>query len=134
MDVVFLIARILICYLFLNSAYGHLTKTRAMAGYTEARGVPAPRVAVVGSGILMLAGAVMVLLGLWGDLGSLFLALFLVPTALLMHAFWKERDPQGKQSESIQFNKDIALVGAALALFVVFHNGLGLTVTGPLFS
>ena len=134
MEVVFLLARILICYLFLSSAYGHLTHSRAMAGYTASHGVPAPRAAVLASGLLMLVGAVMVLLGVWGDMGSLFLVLFLVPTALVMHSFWKERDPQGKQSESIQFNKDIALTGAALALFVVFRTDLGPTVTGPLFS
>jgi putative oxidoreductase len=134
MDVVFLIARILFSVLFLSSALGHLTKADAMAGYTASRGVPAAKPAVFGSGLLILIGAVMVLLGIWGDLGSLFLVLFLVPTALLMHGYWKESDPMAKQNEMVQFNKDLALAGAALALFVLFHNDIGLTVTDPLFS
>jgi putative oxidoreductase len=134
MDVVFLIARILFCFLFLSSAVGHLTKTDAMAGYTRSRGVPAAQQAVLVSGLIILVGALMVLLGIWGDLGSLLLVVFLVPTAVLMHGFWKETEPMAKQMETVQFNKDVALAGAALGFFVVFHTDLGLTITGPLFT
>ena len=134
MDVVFLIARILFCFLFLSSAVGHLTKTDAMAGYTRSRGVPWAQQAVLVSGLIILIGALMVLLGIWGDLGSLLLVVFLVPTAVLMHGFWKETEPMAKQMETVQFNKDIALAGAALAFFVVFRTDLGLAITGPLFT
>lgn len=134
MDVVFLIARILFCFLFLSSGVGHLTKTDAMAGYTRSRGVPAAQQAVLVSGLVLVVGAMMVLLGLWGDLGSLLLVLFLVPTAVLMHGFWKETEPMAKQMETVQFNKDVALAGAALAFFVVFRTDVGLTITGPLFT
>lgn len=134
MDVVFLIARILFCFLFLSSAVGHLTKTDAMAGYTRSRGVPAAQQAVLVSGLLILVGALLVLLGVWGDLGALLLVVFLAPTAVLMHGFWRETEPMAKQMETVQFNKDTALAGAALAFFVVFHAGIGLTITGPLFS
>jgi putative oxidoreductase len=134
MDIVFLIARILFCSLFLSSAVGHLTKTDAMAGYTRSRGVPAAQQAVLASGLIILIGALMVLLGIWGDLGSLLLLAFLLPTAVLMHGFWKETDPMAKQMETVQFNKDIALAGAALAFFLLFRTDLGLTITGPLFT
>lgn len=134
MDVVFLIARILFVYLFLGSAIGHLTQTAAMAGYAASKGVPAAKAATWGSGLLILVGALMVLLGIWGDLGALLLVVFLVPTAFLMHAFWKETDPMAKQMEMVQFNKDIALVGAALVFFVVFHGDPGITITAPLFG
>jgi hypothetical protein len=39
-----------------------------------------------------------------------------------------------KQMETVQFNKDVALAGAALAFFVVFRTDVGLTITGPLFT
>lgn len=133
MDIVFLIGRILFVILFLLSALGHLTKSEYMAQYAASKGVPSAELAVVGSGVLLAVGALSVLLGVFGDLGSLLLVLFLVPTALLMHAFWKEGDPQGRQIEQIQFNKDIALAGAALAFYVVFSGDPGLTITGPLF-
>jgi putative oxidoreductase len=133
MDVVLLVGRILFVFLFLGSAFGHLTKTKDMAGYTASKGVPAAHAMTLLSGVVILLGALFVLLGLWGDLGALLLVLFLLPTAVLMHGFWKESDPMAKQMEMIQFNKDVALAGAALAFIWVFQNDPGLTVTGPLF-
>ncbi|MGH3518448.1 MAG: DoxX family membrane protein [Haloechinothrix sp.] len=136
MDVLVLIGRVLFAILFLGSAYGHLAQGRAMVGYVESRGVPLAKLAVPVSGIQILLGGLMVLLGVWADLGALLLLAFLVPTAVLMHAFWKETDAQTRQMEQIQFMKDMALGGAALMLFAFFaHVGdLGLTITGPLFS
>ncbi|MFW6691952.1 DoxX family protein [Streptomyces sp. MAR4 CNX-425] len=137
MDVLVLIGRILFVPLFLSSAVGHLTQTKQMGQYAAAKGVPAAEPATAGSGVLMIAGGLSVLLGVWADLGALLLVVFLVPTAVLMHAFWKEEDPQSKQMEMISFNKDISLAGAALMLFALFsHTGddLGLTITGPLFD
>ncbi|MGW4245051.1 DoxX family protein [Nocardia sp. NPDC004722] len=137
MDVLVLIGRILFAFLFLGSGFGHIAQRKSMAEYAKFKGVPLPEVSVVASGVLLLAGGLSVLLGVWADLGALLLILFLVPTAFLMHAFWKETDPQAKQMEMVSFNKDIALAGAALMLFAFFaYTGtdLGLTLTGPLFS
>jgi putative oxidoreductase len=136
MDVVALIGRILFAALFLGSAFGHLTQSEAMAGYAGSRGIPQPRLAVLGSGVLILVGGLLVLLGVWMDLGALILVVFLVPTAILMHPFWKETDPMAKQNEMVAFQKDIALAGAALlilALYAGHGEDLGITITGPLF-
>ncbi|ETA66287.1 DoxX family protein [Haloechinothrix halophila] len=136
MDVVILIGRILFVLVFFGSAMGHLTQTASMAEYAKSRGVPAPSAAVVASGILMLIGGLSVLLGIWADLGALLLVVFLVPTAVLMHAFWSETDAQAKQMEQIQFMKDMSLAGAALMVFafVAGTEDLGLMITDPLFS
>ncbi|WP_199433034.1 DoxX family membrane protein [Qaidamihabitans albus] len=136
MSVLVLIGRILFVAIFLASALGHLTQTRAMAGYAESKGVPFAKVLVPGTGVLLGVGGLMVLLGVWADLGALLLLVFLVPTALMMHPFWKEQDQQARQNEMIQFNKDISLGGAALTLFAFFAyvEDLGLTITGPLFG
>lgn len=134
MDVVLLIARVLFVVLFLGSAVGHLTQTESMAGYAAAKGVPMARPATLVTGVLMLLGGLSVLLGVWGDLGALLLVLFLLPTAFLMHGFWRETDPTAKQMEMVQFNKDVALAGGALAFFWAFSQDPGLTITGPLFS
>lgn len=132
MDVVLLIGRILFAVLFLGSAMAHLTQSKDMAAYAESRGVPAALPATIGSGVLILVGGLSVLLGVWGDLGALLLVVFLLPTAVLMHAFWKETDEQAKQLEMIMFNKDVALGGAALVLLWVFSEAPDLTLTGPL--
>ena len=136
MDILVLIGRILFSVLFLTSAVGHLTQSKAMAEYAASKGVPVPQLSVVVSGVVLAVGALSVLLGVWADLGALLLVAFLVPTAALMHNFWSESDAQARQTEMVQFNKDIALAGAALMLFAFFaHNGdLGLTITGPLFT
>jgi len=133
MDVVFLIGRILFAALFVGSAMAHLTQTQAMAGYAESRGIPVARAATLGTGVLILVGGLMVLLGVWGDLGALFLVAFLLSTAVLMHAFWKETDDQTKQMEMVHFNKDVGLAGAALAFFVAFSGNPDLTITDSLF-
>lgn len=136
MDVVALIGRILFVLLFLGSAFGHITQAETMSGYAASKGVPQAKLATIGSGVLIAVGALMILLGVWLDLGALLLVIFLVPTAVLMHPFWKETEPQSKQMEMIQFQKDIALAGAALlilALYARYGEDLGLTITGPLF-
>ncbi len=136
MDVVALIGRILFAALFLGSGFGHLTQSQAMAGYAASRGVPQAKLAVLSSGVLIVIGGLMVLLGIWMDLGALLLVIFLIPTAFLMHAFWKETDPQAKQMEMVSFQKDLALGGAALfilALYAGYGADLGITITGPLF-
>jgi putative oxidoreductase len=136
MDVVALIGRILFAALFLASGVGHLTQSEAMAGYAKARGVPQAKLAVLGSGVLIIIGGLLVLLGIWMDLGALLLVIFLIPTAFLMHAFWKETDPMAKQTELVSFNKDIALGGAALLILGLYSGygaDLGITITDPLF-
>ncbi len=137
MDIVVLIGRVLFALLFLSSAVGHLTQTAGMAGYAQAKGVPMAKLSVQVTGVQLALGGLMVLFGIWADLGALLLVAFLVPTALLMHGFWKESDDQAKQLELVQFTKDLALAGAAFALFGFFAgagHALGLTITGPLFT
>jgi putative oxidoreductase len=133
MDVVLLIGRILFSIVFLSGAVGHFMQTSAMAGYAESKGVPSAKLAVQVGGVLLALGGISVLLGVWGDLGAILLVIFLVPTAMMMHAFWKETDAAAQQMEMVQFTKDISLAGAALAFVWVFSfEGIGLTLTGPL--
>lgn len=136
-DIIVLIGRILFVFLFLTSGFAHFAKRESMAAYAASRGVPQPMAATLAGGVLLLAGSVSVLLGIWADLGALLLFIFLVPTAVLMHGFWKETDAQAKMNEMTQFSKDMALAGAALMLFAFFSctgDSLGLTITGPLFN
>jgi putative oxidoreductase len=135
-SILVLVGRILFVVLFLGSSFGHLTQSQAMAGYTASKGVPAARLAVLVTGVMQLAGGLSVLLGVWGDLGALLLFLFLAPTAVIMHNFWREKDAGGRMNERIQFLKDLSLAGAALmiaALFMYAGHHLGLTLTGPAF-
>ena len=103
----------------------------------DEQGSPFRAAGRAGRRVLLALGGVSVLLGICPDLGALLLVVFLVPTALLMHPFWKEAEAQAKMTEQVQFFKDTALAGAALMLFALFAyvgDDLGLVIVGPLFS
>lgn len=135
MDEIFLIGRILFAYLVIGSAVGHLTQTPVMAGYAGSRGVPSAKRAVQVSGVGFLLGGLSILLGVWGDIGALLLAILLVGTAFMMHAFWKETDELNKMTEMVQFNKDLALAGGALVMFSILSSDFApYTITGSLIT
>ena len=116
---------------------GHFAQREMMTGYAASKGGPAAGLMVPLSGAVIILGGLMVAIGVWPDLGALLLVAFLVPTALLMHGFWRETDLASKANEQTQFLKDLSLAGAALALFAFFAaegDDLGLVVLGPLFT
>jgi len=135
MDEIFLIGRILFAYLVIGSGVGHLTQTAAMAGYAESRGVSNAKLLVQISGITFILGGLSIVFGIWGDIGALGLAIQLLVTGVMMHAFWKETDPTNKMMEMVQFNKDLALAGGALAIFYILaFDGAPYTITDALIS
>jgi len=88
MDVVMLVGRILFAFMFVMSGFNHLAKAEAMAGYAAYKKVPAPKLANLLSGVLMLLGGLSIILGVYADLGALVLAILLVAMAVKMHDFW----------------------------------------------
>ena len=123
MNAVLLVGRVLFALIFLNSGIGHLTKTAAMTGYAQYKKVPAAKLSVIVTGLMILVGGIFIVLGLYADLGALLIAAFLIPTAVMMHAFWKETDATAKMNETIAFFKDLSLAGAALIIYAVLHAG-----------
>ena len=136
MDIVLVIARVLFALIFISSGISHLTKLEAMTGYAKYKKVPAAKFSVLLSGLMILIGGLYIAFGVYADLGALLLVLFLIPTAFLMHAFWKETDPTAKQNESIGFFKDLSLAGAALIIFALVSTGtdFGPSITGAFFN
>ena len=134
MDIIFVIARILLSVLVLFSALGHLTQAEGMSQYAASKGIPMAKASVIISGLGLLAGGLSVLLGIWGDLGSLILAALFVIFAFGMQTFWKETDPAAKMNTQVSFNKDLALAGGALAFYLVFAHvdDISWVITGPL--
>ncbi len=136
MDIVLVIARVLFALIFISSGISHLTKLEAMTGYAQYKKVPAAKFSVLLSGLMILIGGLYIAFGVYADLGALLIALFLIPTAFLMHAFWKETDPTAKQNETIGFFKDLSLAGAALIIFALVSTGtdFGPSITGAFFN
>jgi putative oxidoreductase len=138
MDIVFLIGRILFGLLFVFSGLmAHLIGWRQGVQYARMYNVPMAELGVPLTGVIAVAGGAMVILGIWGDLGALLIAAFLLLITPLMHAFWKETDDQQKLLQQVSFNKNLALLGAALALFYLWNQlqgDAGLSLTDPLFN
>lgn len=136
-DWIVLAGRALFVLVFAMSAIGHLTQSAGMAGYAQSKGVPFARASVIVTGVMLLVGTLGVLLGVYIDLAFAILVLFLIPTAFIMHNYWTITDPQARQMDQVQFNKDVSLAGAALILFALtaaLGSHLGLTLTDPLFT
>ena len=107
-----------------------------MTGYAQYKKVPAAKLSVILSGLMILVGGIFVALGIYADLGALLIALFLIPTAFMMHNFWTIQDAQAKQAETINFFKNLSLAGAALIIFVLVGSGtdFGPSITEGFFN
>ena len=113
-----LIGRILFGGVLAYMGLNHFVSLDDMAGYAEYKGIPAPKVGVLVSGLVLIAGGIGVIIGLFPTLSALALAGFLILAAVLFHDFWAVPDEQ-QQDEMINFLKNVALAGAALAIAAV---------------
>lgn len=118
-DILFLVGRILYGGYFIMAGLNHFTKTEMLAGYAASKGVPLPKIAVLGSGTLIVLGGIGVLLGAYVEWAVLALAVFLVVVSFTMHAFWADADPNMKMGDMTNFLKNMALLGAALLLLSI---------------
>jgi putative oxidoreductase len=78
---------------------------------------------VIASGALLTFAGGSILLGLKPKYGLPASAVFLGGVSPLMHDFWRESDPQSRTGEMAHFMKNMALLGAGLALFEVKEPG-----------
>ena len=99
---------------FLYNGINHFLNRDMLVEYARSKGVPAPAVAVAASGFLILAGGASILTGARPKIGAGLISTFLLGVSPQMHAFWKEREPQQRINEMVNFTKNMALVGASL--------------------
>ncbi len=116
MDIVLLVGRILFGGFFIMSGINHFQNLAIMSGYAESKNLPFARLAVIGTGVMLVAGGASVLLGIVPIVGLTVLILFLLSTLVTMHDFWNLKDPQQRAAEQVNFLKNVALIGASLAL------------------
>ena len=118
MTYLFLFARILYGGFFLMKGYRHFTKRQMYTQSAASKKVPAPAVAVLGTGILLVLGGLSVLLGVFPQIGMWLIVAYLVGTTPMMHNFWSVSDPNQKAVEMAQFLKNVGLLGATLMMIV----------------
>jgi uncharacterized membrane protein YphA (DoxX/SURF4 family) len=115
----FLIGRLLFGGYFLYAGINHLRNPDQMAPYAESKGVPAPKFAVAASGIPLVVGGASILLGIKPKYGAAAILGFLAGVSPIMHDFWRNEDPNERQSNMTNFMKNAALAGGAIALMGV---------------
>ena len=118
-DAAFLAGRALFGGVLAFMGLNHFMNVESMAGYAEAKGIPAPTAAVVLSGLALVVGGLGVVLGLYPVVAAGVIVGFFVVVTPVMHDFWTVEDPQERQSEMTDFLKNAALAGGALALLAV---------------
>lgn len=118
-DILFLIGRVLLGGYFIISGINHFTKLEMIAGYSQSKGVPSAKTAVIVTGIMILLGGLGILFGVYIQWAVLLLAIFLVVVTFKIHAFWSVQDPNMKMMEMVHFMKNLALLGAVLMLLSI---------------
>jgi putative oxidoreductase len=115
----FLIGRLIFGGFFLYSGINHLSNRKALAGYAQSKGVPTAELAVSLSAVPLLIGGSSLLLGVNPKLGALAILAFLAAVSPVMHDFWRNQDPNERTNNLVNFMKNAALAGGALALMGV---------------
>jgi len=104
-NVVILVARLLMAYIFLVAGWGKIVGYAGTAGYMESMGVPGALLPLV---ILMeFGGGLALLFGFQTRFASLGLGLFSIITAFIFHA---------GAEDAINFMKNFAMAGGFFAL------------------
>lgn len=115
--VINLVGRIVLGLYFVYSGYNHFKNGKGMVGYAASKKVPSPAIAVYGSGALLVLGGLGLAFNYERDMALLLLVIFIVPVTIFMHDYWKETEPMARMSQRVNFLKNVALLGAVLALF-----------------
>ena len=129
--VAFLVGRLAFGGLLLFQGVNHFLDLEGMAGYAEAKGIPAPKLGVVASGLVLVGGGLGIALGAFPLLAAGVLVVFFAVVTPTMHDFWAVPDDQA-ETEMIQFIKNAELLGASLVFLALateswpYAIGLGL--------
>lgn len=120
-DIVALLGRVLIAYLFIPAGFGKLMGFAGTVGYISSVGLPLPQVGAAIAVAMELGVGILFLLGYKTRLVAVLLALFTLATAVFFHNYWAA-DAAKVMMQTINFNKNLAIAGGLLA-FAAFGPG-----------
>lgn len=112
-----IIGQVLLGGFFIYNGVKHFSSFRDYVAYSGSMRVPAPKLAVTVTGLLLLAGGLGIFFNFQVRIAIILLAIFLIPTTIMMHDFWKRDNPGERSAQKIQFLKNSALLGALLLLY-----------------
>jgi uncharacterized membrane protein YphA (DoxX/SURF4 family) len=119
MRALFVLGRVIFGGYFVYNGINHFRNQEGLSQYAGAKGVPAVDAVIPGTGALLVAGGLSIVTGVKPRLGLAAIIGFLIPVTLQMHRFWDETDPQQRMTDSVQFAKNMALVGASMMMMQI---------------
>ena len=125
--VVLLVARVLFGGVLAFMGLNHFMQTEQMTGYARHKGLPAPRLGVLGSGAILVVAGLAIVAGVFPLLAAAALAAFLLVSAVVFHDFWAVPEDQ-QQDEMTNFLKNVVRAGGALAFGAIASQSWGLSV------
>lgn len=117
LDAIHIIGQIIFGGYFVWSGINHFAKMRDYTAYASMNRVPMPSFSVGLTGLLLILGGLGVIFNIFMTISLILLVIFLIPVTFTMHAFWKSDNPGEKAAQKIQFQKNLALLGAVLLMF-----------------
>jgi putative oxidoreductase len=115
-DVLLVVGRALFGGLFLYNGMKHFRNYEAVRAYCAFKHVWMPGASAIISGVWLLVAGSSVAVGFWPGIGLVLVVLFLLVVTPVMHDFWNVTDPGQRLGEQINFEKNAALMGAALMM------------------
>jgi putative oxidoreductase len=126
-NIIWLVGRILIGGIFVQSGFAKLINLSAFAAMLSAQGTPdgtaaslAPIAAAVEFG-----GGLLIVVGLATRYAALLMIAFVIAATLVSHRFWDFEGPM-RQMQIINFEKNLAIVGGFLFVFVTGGGRYGI--------
>lgn len=114
-DLLLLVGRILLVLAFISTGIGKFMDLGGTAAYIASKGLPAPFVLAVLSGLVELGLGLAIVVGYQTRLAALGLAAFTLITIPFFHDFWNMTD-QARAMNQIQAWKNLSMIGAFLML------------------
>jgi uncharacterized membrane protein YphA (DoxX/SURF4 family) len=132
MKISFTLGRLIYGGFFIASGISHFLQYKSLTQYARMKQVPLAPAAVLGTGALLTVGGASLLLGIRPKWGAAAVITFLAGATPVMHDYWNDQSPEARQNNQINFMKNTALLGGALALASVEEPWpLSISTTSP---
>jgi putative oxidoreductase len=112
-DLLALVARVLLAWMFLVAGYGKIGGFEGTVGYIASKGLPLPQLVAVGTIVLEIVAALALIIGYKARWAALALALFTVLATLIFHNYWAMPEAQ-QRTQELMFLKNLAVTGGML--------------------
>lgn len=117
-DLLILIGRILLTWVFVGSAYGAIANFNGSVGYFRSLNVPAPELFTAATVALEVLMSAALIFGLGTRYVAILVFLFVLSATAIAHRYWDY--PPGAQQigQYNNFLKNISIMGGAILMFV----------------